>query len=89
MNDKEFMEKYGEHKPTWECEGVLRIGPWIACYDPEEGKIFWDHLHDKDESWVPVELDGTGIKCECGEEVPNGLVIMSNLQKLNPNCSTD
>lgn len=83
MDTKEFAETKG-FEPVWECEGVLRIGPWMACFDPS-GRVFWDHLHD--EVWCSVELDGPGVKCNCGEEVPEGLVAMANLQKLNPKSS--
>lgn len=84
----EFKEKYGDVKAVWECEGVLRLGPFMACYDVS-GKVFWDHLHDKDDTWVPVELDGDGFECDCGEVVPPGFVAMAQLQKLNPKCSSE
>jgi hypothetical protein len=77
---KDFVEEYG-FEPVWETDGVLRIGPWMACFDPS-GKIFWDHKHD--EVWCAVELDSEETHCECGDEVPGGLVAMAGLQKLNP-----
>jgi hypothetical protein len=82
-----FKEKYGEVNAVWECEGVLRLGPFMACYDVS-GQIYWDHLHEKDDTWAPVELDGPGVDCDCGETVPPGFVAMAQLQKLHPKCSS-
>lgn len=81
----EEMGKVEGLEPVWECEGVLRIGPWMASYDPS-GQVFWDHIHE--DVWCAVEQDGPGTKCSCGKDVPDGLVTMANLQKLNPKATT-
>lgn len=76
----EKVEDFGE--PVWIAEGILQIGRWMACFDPS-GELYWDHLHG-DGAWAPVSLESESTLCQCGEEVPVGIVTMSHLQKLNP-----
>ena len=46
----------GEPTP---CEGPIRIGRGIGCYQQSYGRLTF--LHDTSEAWVGVEMDGTVV----------------------------